>query len=62
MPEPTPLDVVRARFPNTPEADEPALRAHAEHLARLRDRLHVDGLLDIEPATTFDPRGTHPHA
>ncbi|MGP9680850.1 hypothetical protein [Brachybacterium sp. AOP3-A1-3] len=61
MPEPTPLSVVRARFPRTPESDEPALLVHADHLDRLRDRLHVDGLQDVEPATTFDPRGTDPH-
>ncbi|GAA1306311.1 hypothetical protein [Brachybacterium tyrofermentans] len=62
MPEPTPLDVVRSRFPRTPDADAPALRAHAGHLARLRDRLPEDGLRGTEPATTFDPRGTDPHA
>lgn len=66
MPDPTPrpvsadapraLDLVRARFPRTPDEDAAALAAHAEHLAALRERADLAALRGHESALTFDPR------
>ena len=62
MPEPSPLDVVRSRFPRTPDADADALLAHAEHLARLRDSLTRGQSAGRGARRHFRPRGTGSHA
>lgn len=51
------LEAVRERFPSTPDSDAPALRAHAELLADMRNRLDHERLRGQEPAMLFDPRG-----
>ncbi|APX33927.1 hypothetical protein BH708_15770 [Brachybacterium sp. P6-10-X1] len=53
---PRPLDVVRARFPRTPDEDGAGLAAHAERLAALRERVDLTALRGQDPALTFDPR------
>ncbi|GAA1488173.1 hypothetical protein [Brachybacterium sacelli] len=50
------LDLVRARFPRTPEEDETGLREHAAHLAALRAKVDAAPLRGREAAMTFDPR------
>ena len=57
MSDPAPMDVVRARFPLTPDQDQDELRAHAEHLERLRRSLRAEELSGAGIAVTFDPRG-----
>jgi hypothetical protein len=49
------LDHVRTRFPSAPDTDADGLRAHAEHLARLRNAVDRERLRGVEPAMTFDP-------
>ncbi|WP_193106064.1 hypothetical protein [Brachybacterium sp. FME24] len=56
MSDPTPLEMVRARFPLAPDQDEAGLRAQAEHLADLRRHVDRERLRDAQPAMTFDPR------
>lgn len=56
MPESTPIDVVRARYPLTPDEDTAGLQAQAEQLATLRGRLNTERIREVEPAMTFDPR------
>lgn len=60
VPDPRPLDVVRARFPLTPDGDAAGLQAHAEHLDALHQRLNAEHLRGAEPAMTFDPRNPTP--
>lgn len=54
------LDMVRARFPRTPDDDGAGLREHAEHLAALRARVDLSALRGRESAVTFDPRSGRP--
>lgn len=56
MPDPAPIDVVRARYPLTPDEDAAALQAHADHLAALHERLRPEQIRDVEPAMIFDAR------
>lgn len=60
MPDISSIDVVRSRFPSTPANDAAELKAHAQHLGRLRDQLRVEDLRGLEIAVTFDPRGGGP--
>lgn len=53
---PRALDLVRARFPRTPDQDAPGLAAHAEHLAAGRRQVDLAALRGRESALTFDPR------
>lgn len=57
MPDPTPIDRVRDRYPETPDEDASALQEHAEHLVSLRRSVRTSQLQWVEPAMTFDPRG-----
>jgi len=57
MPDPTPIDVVRGRFPSTGSDDEAELLEYARHLDQLRDRVKAEDLHEFELALTFDPRG-----
>ncbi|GAA1486632.1 hypothetical protein [Brachybacterium fresconis] len=53
---PRTLDLVRARFPHTPDQDASGLAAHAERLAALRRRVDLAALRGRQSALTFDPR------
>lgn len=57
MPDPTSIDQVRARYPDTPDEDASALQEHADHLASLHRSVRMDLIDGVEPAMTFDPRG-----
>ena len=56
MSDPAPIDVVRARFPLTPDQDRAELEDHADHHGRLRSSLRTEDLRGTEIAVTFDPR------
>ena len=56
MTTPDPLSIARRRFPAVPDADGPALEAHAALLAELRVAVDLDRLTGTEAAMTFDPR------
>lgn len=53
---PTPIDLVRARFPDTPEEDAAPLAAQATLLAELRAPVDPSLLDGADPALVFDPR------
>lgn len=57
MPDTSPIDVVRSRFPLAPDDEAAELQKHAEHLGRLRDQLRGEDLHGLEIALTFDPHG-----
>lgn len=61
MSDPTPFDVVRARFPATGEEDAGPLRDYADDLNLLRSQFDATDVQDVEMALTFDPLRAETH-